>query len=117
MTMTIDQRRVALVKGNAIRTANSRLLTGLRAMRDTDAMDALADLLETPDLADKPAGAVAIFRLLRAIHRYGWEKSCSQLRRANVMSGDRRARDLTDRQRTAIAADLRGQAAARRERG
>ena len=98
-TQTIErpQARSALKKGNQIRFANSVFLRDLRELPQADGLELVADALMRRDLADQTYGSLTVARLLLAIRKYGWAGMTRAARAANLISADRRVRDLSDR--------------------
>lgn len=104
-TFVPAQRDQALEKANAVRFAIVRVRANVGALNSREGRDLVALLLE------HPSGVVPSMRvgtLLTAIHRVGRQKSASWLLAAGGRSADRKVRDLTERQRFALAAILRG---------
>lgn len=95
-----EQRLAALAHGNQARMANAQLRRDLKAMRKRDAYEEVAALLESPVW---PADALPVMRLLVSVPGVGPERASRWLVRAGVVSGSRRVRELTVRQRTVLA--------------
>src|SRR6185437_7580104 len=93
---TVEQRKDALRKANAIRVGNAQLRKDLRALPKPDALRRVADLLEHPEgyVESMPIG-----RLLLAVERIGVAKVGKLLTLAGIRSADKRVGGLTQRQR------------------
>ncbi len=99
-----DQRARALTKANEIRVANGILKREIKALPRYDAMHLVADLLED-NVA--PANSLPAQRLIWSIPRIGDARLRGVFYKAQVFNVDRRVKDLTDRQRRALAFELR----------
>lgn len=112
MTMTFDDQRMrGLARANAVRAANVQLARDLRRTgHDMQAARILvAEILEGC-VEGMPVGALSIGRLLLMMPWFGTVKARRVIADAGVFSFDRRVRDLTCRQRNAVARQLRGDA-------
>lgn len=97
----------------ALRAANERraILAALRehiatlGLRDGCAF--VANLLDDPG---EHEAAIPVGRLLMSVDRFGMQSLTLALRDAGILSADKRVRDLTPRQRTALADVLRDRA-------
>ena len=98
------QQLDALAKANKLRSE----MVGIRhTIHDaTDPRQLVATLLDDPDEA---TGALPIRRLLLSIPRFGESRLSDCLARAVISTGDRRVRDISQRQRHLIARMLRGE--------
>lgn len=92
----VSQREESLALANTIRIAAAVVRRQVEAGELT-----LDEALEHPD-----AQATKVGRLVVAVPRVGVKKTHRLLRDAGIMSGDRRVRDLTARQRTALVEAL-----------
>lgn len=99
----MEQRQAALRAANKVRFANSQTLKELSSKPFLEALDDLAAILRSPTIASDPAGGLPIRRLLIAPKRFGEGKAQTLLRTAGVMTGDRKVRQLTVRQRGVLA--------------
>lgn len=95
-----QQRHDALQRANRVRVLCGQFTTRLSAMPQDDAINEAIDLLDDIDMLE---AAMPVRRLLYAIPRVGMNKGMIVLRRAGIMNADRRVRDLTLRQRRALA--------------
>jgi len=109
-TTALGQRELALLKANEVRLANCELRRSIHAASFAVALELVADLLDQDDLTELPAGALPIRRLLLAVPKFGEQRMVRYLRTAGLFTGDRRVRDLTDRQRRVLAELLRSRA-------
>jgi hypothetical protein len=98
-------RTEALAKANRVRAEQRYLAATIRLLSAHEGRERVAALLEDGGL-DGGAGTITIGRLLRSIRGYGDVKADRAVDHVRV-DRDRRVRDLTDRQRTRIAAWLR----------
>lgn len=90
----------ALGHANVIRAANALVTAEIREAGPTDGLAAAAVVLrEMPGYT----GAIPIWRLLTCIPRFGDVKAGKAMRRAGILIGSRRVRDLSVRQRLVIA--------------
>ena len=107
MSVTIDltQNMVALQKAHRTRHEMVELRQSIRDAQHPK--DFVAFILDSP-LSDA-AGALPIRRLLLAIPRFGEARLTDCLSRACISTGDRKVRDITQRQRHLIARMLRGE--------
>lgn len=94
------QRTSALAAANQVRTHCCRFKKDLSGMSQDDAINAAIDLL---DDITRPEAAMPVRHLLYAVPNVKTHKATVILRRADVMNADRRVRDLTLRQRRALA--------------
>lgn len=102
----IPQHRQALQNANAKRVGVASLKQRVRAMSTCAGAEYLADVIEH-DYADPIIGTARMRQLLVSVRMVGDEKACRCLKAAGVMFYDRRLRDLTARQRNAVALQLR----------
>jgi hypothetical protein len=100
-----DQRMNALALANTVRRANHRTAKDIARMPGREGCNTVARLLRDGD-EKGPLGAIPIGRLLIAPRQMGEERVQRLLRVAGVMSGDRRLRLLTQRQRDVLAAQM-----------
>ena len=97
---------VALAKANEVRFANADLVKLIRESGADQGRSVVASTLE--DLGgDDPVGGMPIRRLLLAIPKFGEKRAGRYLRAVGLFTGDRRVRELSDRQRAKLAALLR----------
>lgn len=101
------QNMDALELANVIRCANADLKRGIRNA-GADAASIVASILVRGDLDFAPPGALRIRALLLAIPGFGERRVRRMLGLAGVFSGDRKLRELTDRQRRIIASVVQG---------
>lgn len=104
---TVEQRDAALAKANTVRTANAQMFAEIRLMPRPEGMARVARML----VEEGPWEAAPVYRLLTAPQRIGETKAAIMLRAAGVVSGDRRVRDLSPRQRDLLARLMNGTAA------
>lgn len=102
MTIMVEQPQclAALAKANVIRKSNADFIRQLRTGPGEAARFLVAAALVEPDDA---TGALPVRRLLLGIPRFGAARAGRYLRAAGIVSGDRRVRDLSDRQRQQLA--------------
>ena len=110
MVMMVDARQslMALQDANQKRCAMAAVRSEISALGLEEGRLLVAGILDG-ELERPAAQAMTIWRLLTAITRLGPSRVERYLRRANVITGDRRVRELTNRQRVAVAAQLRGE--------
>lgn len=113
MTMTASPRDLALtnlVRANEIRSGVASLRRRIAALDTTMGREFVASLIENRDLELEvgPIGSMRLGMLLNSIRAFGPTKTRAVTHRAGVFSIDRHVRSLTDRERAAIAAVLRG---------
>ena len=110
--MSEPQHVIALRKANRIRSANATTIREIASLPRGEAREAAAALLREP--TDEEA-ALHVGRLLRAVPRFGRERTRVILARAGIAPGreGRRIRELTERERGVIA-DALGAPPARR---
>lgn len=101
----VRQQQDALTLANHVRLQCSRIKTEIAGLSQRDGCLRVAAMLDSP--VDGPAGALRVGALLESVHRLGLHKSARLLRDAGVFSPQRRVRDLTGRQRRALAGLLR----------
>lgn len=106
MTPT-EQRMSALARANEVRIENAQVLAEIHGLSYREGMRRVAGLLAEPGTC----GALPVYRLLMAPRRIGASKVATILRAAGVVSGDRRVRELSPRQRDMLAGLLRRRAA------
>lgn len=109
--MTIRAQHLdALDRANTIRFAKAEIKRELRALPPAEAMMFASDVVAGyATIAGFPPEALGAFRLgelLSAIPRCGPQKQRAIAHRARLVSIDRRIRDLTERERMAVAAVL-----------
>lgn len=115
MTMTMPapsrtQAFAALARANEIRLANANFIRRLRALPSDEGRELVARLLEDPDLELEHGAAIhalSLGRLIGSIRSIGPSKTGSLLWRAGVATRDRKVRALTNRERNAVALELR----------
>lgn len=105
MDRMTTQPLVALRKANAHRLAVALERQSIASLPYWEGRDALADLIESADDPAILSGRIVLY--LRAVKRFGDAKSREFCRLIGVTAGDKRLRDLTDRQRKLFAAELR----------
>lgn len=103
-----QQQLAALAVANEVRLSNVAFVRRVRTLSMSDAVDLVAGHLESPDLGGSTVGAMPIVRLLLAIPRFGPDRVNRMTRTAGITFNNRRARDLTDRQREHLIRQLRG---------
>lgn len=108
MSMTADQRLEALARANQVRCANVQTKRMIHTLPLHEGRLLVAELLEDETVVSLPVGALPVGRLLSSINRLGRAGTLRLLRRAEVSSWDKRVRELTSRQRLAVARQLRG---------
>lgn len=105
MPSAIEQRDAALAKANVYRVTVGRKIREIGAMAKADAESVLADLIETADDPALLSGNVA--RYIAAIPGRGPAYVDQVLRTLEVRDARKRLRDLTERQRKILAAEIR----------
>lgn len=107
----LPQHLQALEHANQMRLAKAEVKRDLREQPPHRAMMLAADMIAGDhDPIGCPDGTIGAFRLgelLAAIPRCGPQKQRAIAHRARMVSIDRRIRDLTERERLAVAAVLR----------
>jgi hypothetical protein len=98
------QRKTAMVRANQTRAAVAELKADIAGRGMAGGCLRAAEFLDDPG---SPADAVRVFALLKAVTWLGEAKVWLLLDMVGVRSGDRRVRELTARQRHALAASLR----------
>jgi hypothetical protein len=101
--MSVEQRMSALARANEIRSENAKLSRAIGKLGALDARVKVAEVLLDPD---EYVLAIPVDRLIKCIHGFGGERTAAVLRVAGVV-GQRRVRQLTERQRKVIARALR----------
>lgn len=96
------QRMAALELAQKVRCGNARTLNAIKAAPAGDALDAVVTILREAQ-PGAPVESMPIFRLLCAPRLLGPSKVAVLLRAADIVSGDRRLRSLTVRQRGILA--------------
>lgn len=105
-----EQRLAALEAGNRIRSYRAALKADIRA--DSTAALAIGVIAHPPqDAATMPVVAV-----LRPVPGLGAQRTTAILRAAGVRAGTRKLNDLTDRERSALIAELTDHAQRRASR-
>lgn len=115
MTPT-TQPMLALQQGNTIRLNIARYKLELRSLTLPEACRMLADHLNDPDLMAGWHGRMRAGQTLRSIRMVGENHAAVMLRRSGVMSMDRRFGEMTARQRSILADELRYRADQYRQR-
>lgn len=109
------QHMDALDKANAVYSQMAHLRKSLKELSQAEALMLLADMLCAPDdCLDAPLGALRAGKALSAVRGIGAPRAERLLRDALgewVPSSSKRVRDLTERQRRLLAAELRRRAA------
>lgn len=98
------QHLEALQKANDVRSSNACVKQRIKAMTRDDALRAAIEILLDPT---QGTGAIPLNGLLRCIHTIGDSKIDKLCKKEKIGMADRRIRDLTLRQRTALAETLR----------
>ena len=95
-----EQRTSALEKANEVRMAVAQLRRDVFAMSNTDGRKTVANLLrDPPPLVD----AITVGHLLLSIFGCGHKRIHKWLAKAGIWSEDSRVRELSVRQRAALA--------------
>lgn len=102
----MPQHMQALQYANQIRCANAAWVRTVAAMSPRAGAEFVADAIEC-DYDHESLGTLAVNRALLAVHRLGQHKAERCLRAAGVANEAKKLRDLTKRQRVAVAAQLR----------
>jgi hypothetical protein len=102
-----EQAMASLKKADHVRVLNAELRRSLRAMRRPEALWAAAEVLENPT---PEQGAIPLHRLLRMVPLFREEPRRKMLKRAGIQTWDHRLRDLTERQRLALASQMQDHA-------
>lgn len=103
-TTTTDQHMHALGIANEMRYAKADLRREIGALPYNDALRQVADLIEGEDAV---IGAFRLAEALSACPKLGAISAGRFVRRIGAVTGDRRVRDLTPRQRASLVAALR----------
>lgn len=105
MERTYEQRMGALAVAHGRRIAMANVKRRVRSQPSYQAgCGMVADLLvQMPP----EVGALTVRKLLLSVRKMGEQRVWRLLNAAQVRSGDRRVRELTDRQRQIIVAELR----------
>jgi hypothetical protein len=106
--VALDQRAEALKHANRVRLATCDLRREIRALGCVEGRLMVAGLLEG-DVEFETAGSMSVWRLVGSISKLGPVAAGGLLRKVGVLSGDRRVRDLSVRQRVLLASMLRGE--------
>ena len=101
-----EQRMTALALANEVRVANGKTLKAIGELSYVDGVDRVISLLLDADVKG-PFGSIPIYRLLKAPYHMGDAKVRKLLSAAGVVSGDRKVRQLTVRQRSMLVECLR----------
>ncbi len=107
-TTTTQQRQEALALANVTRCAIAEFRREVRNAGTQRGTELVADVIEN-NHADRVFGAARVGQLIRAIPSFGDDKVHRTLATAGVRSPDRKLRDLTERQRTAVVDGLEHQ--------
>ena len=100
--MSPEQKRAeSLAHANEIRMQGSEFRHRIKELSREQALDAVAAILIGPDLPVW-AGAIRIAHLLETVKAIGPGK-CDRILRIAGVRGDRKVRDLTDRERGLLA--------------
>lgn len=102
---SLEQSFEALSIANRVRAEKVAIKERIGGLGRDAALEAAARIAEAPD---GPAAALSVAHLVRAVPRMGEMAVVTACRRAGIMSADRKLRDLTGRQRRALAETLRG---------
>jgi hypothetical protein len=105
MTAT-TQSMQALAYANEVRTANANFRRTVAAMTARGGAEYVADAIEC-DYGHETIGALPVDRMLLSVHKLGSVKAAKCLTAAGVVNHGRRLRELTPRQRKAVAMQLR----------
>lgn len=105
ITTDTPQWQQALTRANNTRFATSAYRRHIATLSREDGSVAVAELLEGDPPAD--LASIPIGRLLTTIMSIGHRNLAMLLRHAGIMSAQRRVRELTPRQRLALAYALR----------
>ena len=109
----LPQHMQALQTANVKRTKMAALKREIAALSSREGAALVADIVEN-DADDDVRGGVRIRPLLVSVTGIGDEMAGVCLRKAGVSYYEKRLRDLTDRQRAAVALQLRLWASTRR---
>lgn len=105
MTAIQSQPMQALTRANDVRRNTAELKNQIRALSPRAGAELAADIIENDE--DELCGAIRILALLLCVRRLGEHKVMKCLITAGIVNADRRLRDLTPRQRKAVAAQVR----------
>jgi hypothetical protein len=108
---SLEQRREALLKANAIRVGMSVVKRDIGKLSRVDGQVRAAELLENPTPL---VMSMQVGHLVASIERVGYTKMLRLVTLVGIRSSDRHVGELSERQRYALAALLRTRAAARR---
>lgn len=100
------QAREALAWANEVRLSNATYRREVLAMSPRAGAEYVADSIEQ-DWESECLGSIPMDRLLMSVRRLGAGKMSRCLTVAGVSYHHKRLRDLTERQRVAVAAQLR----------
>jgi hypothetical protein len=106
MTTTMPQHMAALELANQVRTGGAAFRRQVKALSQREGMQRLADELDAG--LSRETGTLTLQAFICSVHRMGWHRAsrflhaASLYRRPNV-----RMRELTQRERDALAAALR----------
>jgi hypothetical protein len=103
---TTTQHMQALARANEVRGRNASFRRTVAAMPSRAGAELVADVVET-DYEHETLGTLPMDRLLMTVSGLGEHKTARCLAAAGVGSHHKRLRDLTPRQRAAVAAQLR----------
>lgn len=92
--------QTAKVKADKVRAAHAELRREMKPMSLHDGLRAAATVLENPT---PEQGALPLYRLMKMVPRFRETHMRKMTARAQILTWDRRLRDLTQRQRTALA--------------
>lgn len=102
----LPQHMQALANANEIRLGVAAAKQRVKALPPRAGAELVADIVEN-DYADPVIGTVRMYPLLVSVKKIGDEKARTCLKAAGVMYYEKRLRDLTKRQRDAVALQLR----------
>lgn len=102
------QAAEALSFANERRCALAEIRARIQALPFEEGCELVASILDQPEGHEE---AFPVGRMLLSVHRFGEQALATALREAGVLTADKKVRQLTERQRRALALVLRGRAA------
>lgn len=103
MTTATAKQLAALEKGNYVRLGNAKWKNEIASKNRSEGLAIVAALLRDAQGLEGPLGAMRAAYTLGAIHRIGNTSIGQLLSRAGITNGQRPLRELSERQREALA--------------
>lgn len=101
---TRETAMVNLAKGNRVRAKVAELKDSVREAPRDEALEKVADIIQDPP---EEFGSIRVGKLLRCVPYVGSAKVRLAVRFAGIASEDKRLRQLSERQRLALAEEVR----------